>query len=228
MTGVCVLFHGQSRSFERDALPIPGLVSVHESEVIILAGSDAGRALKDTDTTEKRAILVELGTECLGVWTGESRGLEGSNVLGFSRFRLGNRPASDLVEIVRQPGTSEDATAAAREVFESAGLRTAVCNDTPGRIVDRLARPYLNSALQALDEQLASADDLDLTVRLGLSYPEGPISLLEDSGLAAHFEVSQALYRALGEPALLPARRARVAWLRDQAAETTTVPVRDE
>jgi 3-hydroxybutyryl-CoA dehydrogenase len=214
MTNVCVTFHGTSRSFQPDALPFSNLVESEAAEVIILAGSDAGFALAGLDTAGKRAVLVELGTECLGVWTGESRGEEGSNVLGFSRFRLGKQQASDLVEIVRQPATEPDALDAAREIFESAGLQTAICNDMPGRIVDRLVRPYFNSALQALDEQLATADDLDLTVRLGLGYPEGPISLLEDSGLKAHFEISPALYEALGEQVLLPARRAQVAWLR--------------
>jgi 3-hydroxybutyryl-CoA dehydrogenase len=225
MTSVCVQFYGSSRSFEPDALPFSEFVNAEAADVIILAGVDAGLALTSLDIADKRAVLVELGTECLGVWTGESRGEEGSNIVGFSRFRLGNRQASQLVEIVRQPGTETDALDAAREVFESAGLQTAVCSDWPGRIVDRLVRPYFNSALQALDEQLARADDLDLTVQLGLGYPEGPISLLEKSGLASHFETSQALYEALGEPSLLPSRRARVAWVRSaRAAETVAVP----
>ncbi len=216
---VCVLFYGDSRSFRPAALPFPEPVSLEDAEIVIVAGADAGFRLNDVNASTKRAVLVELGTDCLGVWTGESRGLEGSNVLGFSRFRLGNRPASDLVEIVRQPRSSEDAITAARDVFESAGFTTAVCYDAPGRIVDRLVRPYFNSALQALDEGLASADDLDLTVRLGLGYPVGPISLLEDTGLAAHFKVSQALYEAFGEPSLLPSRRARVAWARDELSK---------
>jgi 3-hydroxybutyryl-CoA dehydrogenase len=219
MSSVCVLFFGESRSFDQNALSFADITPAEGADVLILAGSEAGVALVSVDAKDKRAVLVELGTECLGVWTGESRGLEGSNVLGFNRFRMGNRDASDLVEIVRQPGTSADAITVAREALEQAGLKTAVCNDVPGRIVDRLARPYFNSALQALDEQLATADDLDLTVRLGLGYPEGPIALLENSGLAAHFEVSQALYEALGEPSMLPARRARVAWTRSEGSQ---------
>ena len=98
--------------------------------------------------------------------------------------------------------------------FEGAGLGVAVCNDFPGRIVDRLLRPYLNAALRRLDEGLATADDMDTTLRLGLGYPEGPIALLERTGLAAHFDVAQALYEALGDPAYAPARRARVAKMR--------------
>ena len=132
-------------------------------------------------------------------------------MLGFARFRLGDAEPSNLVELVRQPRTAERRSAAAKEVFEGAGLKVAVCGDFAGRIVDRLIRPYYNAALRRLDEGLASADDLDTTLKLGLGYPEGPIALLERTGLAHHFDVTQALFEAYGEAAYAPARRARVA-----------------
>ncbi|OYX76019.1 MAG: hypothetical protein B7Y77_02760 [Bradyrhizobium sp. 35-63-5] len=59
--------------------------------------------------------------------------------------------------------------------------------------------------------KLATADDMDLTLKLGLGYPEGPIELLERTGLAAHHDVTAALHEALGNPAYAPARRAQVA-----------------
>jgi 3-hydroxybutyryl-CoA dehydrogenase len=116
-----------------------------------------------------------------------------------------------LVELVRQPGTSPAALTAAREVFEAAGLKVAVCGDFPGRIVNRLIRPYFNDTLRRLDEGLATAADLDKTLCLGLGYPEGPIKLLERTGLAEHHDVSEALHVALGQEPYLPARRAQVA-----------------
>jgi 3-hydroxybutyryl-CoA dehydrogenase len=208
---VCLQFFGESRSFPGQESPFQEHASPAEAQVLILAGAGAGQALEQLETVGKVAVLVELGTECLGVYTGERRAEEGSNVLGFARFRLGHLPPSDLVEVVRQPASDPAALAAAHEVFAAAGLQVAVCNDAVGRIVDRLVRPYFNTALRALDEGLATADDLDLTVHLGLGYPVGPIELLERSGLAAHCEVSQALYQAYGEPSLLPARRAQAA-----------------
>jgi 3-hydroxybutyryl-CoA dehydrogenase len=183
-----------------------------DADVVVVIGTQAGTAYPKTRA--KTALLLELGTECLGVHTGESRGLEGSNVLGFARFRLGEAPPSNLVELVRQPKTDDAALAAAKQVLEAAGLVVAVCNDFPGRIVDRLLRPYLNAALRRLDEGLATANDMDTTLRLGLGYPEGPIALLERTGLAAHFDVTQALHEALGDPAYAAARRARVAKMR--------------
>lgn len=205
---------GASRSF-------PGPQALREKaasdgEVVIIIGEKAGEAFRLLPAREGRtAVLIELATECLGLHTGESRGAEGSNVLGFTRFRLGEAEPSPLIELVRQPHSSDAALAAARAIFEDAGLQVAVCGDFEGRIIDRLVRPYYNAALRRLDEGLASADDLDTTLRLGLGYPEGPIALLERTGLARHHDVTQALFEATGDPAFAPARRARVAKQRE-------------
>jgi len=205
---------GNSRSFPDKHALLEGAAAA-DGDVVVVIGAEVARGLADIRQRERKtAVVLELGTECLGVHTGEARGSEGSNVLGFARFRLGKAAPSNLVELVRQPHTEPAALAAAKKLFEDAGLAVAVCNDFPGRIVDRLIRPYLNAALRRLDEGLASADDMDTTLRLGLGYPEGPISLLERTGLAAHFDVTQALYEALGDAAYAPARRARVAKLR--------------
>jgi 3-hydroxybutyryl-CoA dehydrogenase len=205
-----VIDTGPSRSFPAPHALLAG--AAQDGDVVVIIGQGIARALVEMQgRSSKTAVVVELGTECLGVHTGESRGTEGSNVLGFARFRLGDAQPSNLVELVKQPRTAESAVAAARGVFEAAGLQVAVCNDFAGRIVDRLVRPYYNAALRRLDEGLASADDLDTTLRLGLGYPEGPIALLERTGLSHHFEVTRALFEAYGEAAYAPARRARVA-----------------
>jgi len=209
-----VIDTGNSRSFPGPHPLLGGAAG--EGAVVVVIGERAGLGLKQIADRETRtAIVLELGLECLGTHTGESGGKEGSNVLGFARYRLGNADPSNLIELVRQPRTKPDALRAAKALFEQAGFVVAVCGDFAGRIVDRLIRPYFNAALRRLDEALASSEDLDTTLRLGLGYPEGPISLLERTGLARHFDVTQALYEQLGDAAYAPARRARVAKLRE-------------
>ncbi|HYK15002.1 MAG TPA: 3-hydroxyacyl-CoA dehydrogenase family protein [Burkholderiales bacterium] len=208
-----ILDTGFSRSFPATHALLAGAAKdLKYARVVIVIGEHAGKHAKSLKKwKDKAAVLIELGTESLGAYTGESRAEEGSNVLGFARFRLGNAEPTQLVELVRQPRTGEAALAAAKEVIEGAGLQVAVCGDFAGRIIDRLVRPYYNAALRRLDEGLATADDLDTTLKLGLGYPEGPIALLERTGLAHHFDVTQALYEATGEQPYAPARRARVA-----------------
>lgn len=175
------------------------------AEVVIYLGQtfvpDAGR----------KAILVELGLECLGDHTGESLGEEGSNVLGFARYRNGSDAPSKLVELVRQKNTDPDALTAAIAVLEGAGLTVAVCNDHAGRIIDRLVRPKYNAALRFLDEGRATQKDMDLTCKLGLGYADGPIERVVRGGLAHHHDVTKALFEATGMSGYAPARRACVA-----------------
>jgi 3-hydroxybutyryl-CoA dehydrogenase len=135
-----------------------------------------------------------LDTECLGVHTGEDSGREGSNAVGFARYRNGDDAPSNLIELVCQPNTEASALAAARAVFEAHGFDLVVCKDLPGRIVDRLARPKYNDALRFLDEGLASVEDMDRTRCMGLGYPDGPIERVTRGGLAQHFDVSKSIY----------------------------------
>ena len=200
---------GESRSFPTGDPFLAGGAS--DGEIVVHLGSPLVR------DDAKAAILVELGTECLGVHTGEQGGDEGSNVLGFARYRNGSDPPSKLVELVRQPRTRPEAIAAAKAVFEAAGLTVVVCADQAGRIIDRLVRPKYNAALRFLDEGLATAKDMDTTCRLGLGYADGPIERVERGGLGFHHDVTRALFETYGTPGYAPARRAVVAKARESS-----------
>ena len=207
-----IIDHGPSRSFPT-ADPFRSQTGA-DGEVLIHCGVPAGAPVEADPA--RLCTLIELGTESLGVHTGEDSGREGDTRIGFARWRLGNGNPSDLVELVIQPGTVPAALDAARAVFEDAGFQVAVCRDRAGRILDRMLRPYFNDALRALDDGLATADDLDKTVCLGLRYPEGPIALLYRTGLAHHHAITRALFDVTGERAFAPPRRATVAVMRNQ------------
>ncbi len=198
-----IIKEGTSRSFPDQDEFLEA--SKQGSDVIIHLG---GGFVADD---RKTAILVELDIECLGVHTGEASGLEGSNAVGFARYRNGDDPPSNLVELVRQPNTSATALAAARAIFEVAGFDVVICADQPGRIVDRLVRPKYNAALRFLDEGLASAEGLDKTCCLGLGYPDGPIERVTRGGLSRHHDICRVLFEMTGQIGYLPARRAVVA-----------------
>jgi 3-hydroxybutyryl-CoA dehydrogenase len=197
---------GESRSFPAGDAFLPNGAATADVTIHLGGGYCADAS--------KLAVLVELDTECLGVHTGEDSGREGSNAVGFARYRNGNDAPSKLVELVRQPNTPAEALAAARAIFQVQGMDVVVCTDQPGRIVDRLVRPKYNDALRFLDEGLASAADMDKTCCLGLGYPDGPIERVTRGGLARHFDVSKAIHDMTGLPGYAPARRAVVAKLR--------------
>ena len=194
----------ESRSFPSGDTFLAG--ATEDADVVVLLGAPY------RPDPSKTAILIELGTECLGVHAGE----EDSNALGFARYRNGEDPPSDLMELVRQPNTEDTAIEAARAVFEEAGLTVVVSADRVGRIVDRLVRPKYNAALRLLDDGLAKAEDMDLACRLGLGYPDGPVERVTRGGLAYHHDVSKALFAASGQAGDAPARAAVVAKARSE------------
>jgi 3-hydroxybutyryl-CoA dehydrogenase len=207
MPPFCIVNSGASRSFPDGDEFLSRAVG--KAAVTVVIGADPIAGLRKAAASE--VTLVELGQQCLGELTGESKGGEGGAIIGFSRYRLGNGAPSQLIELVIQPHTTDAAKAAAISLFEAAGFKVAVCADRPGRIVDRLIRPYFNAALERLDDGLATADDLDKAIKLGLGFKHGPIEWLEETGLADHDEVSRRLGEQLNDPWFKPARRAHVA-----------------
>src|SRR5258706_2772266 len=116
---------GESRSFPAEH-PFLKQATGDRNSGLVIIGVDAGAAFRSlTDHRDVPFVAIELGTECLGVHTGEDAGNEGSNVVGFARFRLGDTDPSNLIELVKQPKTNSDALAKARAAFESAGLVVA-------------------------------------------------------------------------------------------------------
>ena len=206
---VTFMIEGESRSFPEGAIAMTG-------DGLVLAGNSYGRCRTDVGTNAE-FVAVELGTECLGEHIGLEPEAGLQKFVGFARFRLGEAAPSQLIELVSLPHTEPAAVAAAQTAFESAGFKVARCADTPGRIVDRLLRPYFNAVLRRLDEGLASAEDMDRTLQLGLGYPEGPNALLARTGLEHHHDVTSALYVALGDQDFAPARRAQVAKARSSS-----------
>src|SRR5438105_4786106 len=103
-----IVIAGQSRSFPDTHPFLDGAAA--EGDGIVYLGEGAGDAFAGKPANSSASfVAIELGTECLGVYTGENAGKEGSNVVGFARFRLGDAPPSNLIELVRQPGTSSSA-----------------------------------------------------------------------------------------------------------------------
>lgn len=201
-----IICHAQSRSFP-EGDPFYNNQTDTVDVVVHLGGGYQSDA-------EKQAVLVELDTECLGVYTGEDNHNSPSNAVGFARF-INGQGLTNMIELVRQPATTENALHAARRVFETQGFQVAVCADQAGRIIDRLVRPKYNNALRFLDEGLASAEAMDLTCRLGLGYAQGPIEAVSKTGLARHYDVSQAIFSVTGQPGFAPARAAAVAKARE-------------
>jgi 3-hydroxybutyryl-CoA dehydrogenase len=106
-------------------------------------------------------------------------------------------PLTRLIEVIETEKTSPKTRDRLRAFVHQAGKTPVVVKDRPGFVVNRLFLPYLNQAVQAFDDGVASADDIDRSVRLGLGYPMGPLELLDFIGLDVHLRVTTAAYEQL-------------------------------
>lgn len=89
-----------------------------------------------------------------------------------------------LVEIIHAPQSAVDTIATATEFAVSVGKQTVqVKKDSPGFIVNRLLFPHMIEAARLLQEGVASVEDIDTAVKLGLNYPMGPFEMFDMGGL---------------------------------------------
>jgi 3-hydroxybutyryl-CoA dehydrogenase len=91
-------------------------------------------------------------------------------------------PVMRLVEIVKTIVTSDETVQTLRDFSESLGKTVVMAKDTPGFIVNRLLIPYLLNAIRCYESGLASVEDIDTAIELGLNHPMGPFRLLDILG----------------------------------------------
>lgn len=109
-------------------------------------------------------------------------------------------PVMPLLEMVRTILVSSDTMADARAFGESLGKTVIVAKDTPGFIVNLLLIPFLLDAIRALEMGVASKEDIDTGIRLGLNHPMGPFTLLDFVGLDTTLFIADAMYEEFRDP----------------------------
>jgi 3-hydroxybutyryl-CoA dehydrogenase len=143
------------------------------------------------------AILAS-NTSCLSVTEMAVATKRPDKVLGIHFFNP--VPVMKPVELVRTILTSGETIAAARDFAQSLGKSVVVSPDTPGFIVNRLLTPYLLDAVGLLESGIASREDIDQAVSLGLNHPMGPLALADLIGLDTLYSISTALYDEFKDP----------------------------
>ena len=116
----------------------------------------------------------------------------GDKILGIHFFNP--VPVMPLIEFVRTILTSDETMATAHEFGASLGKTMVTAKDTPGFIVNRLLVPYLLQAVQVYEDGLATREDIDAAIKLGLAHPMGPLTLLDFIGLDTTLFIADAMY----------------------------------
>lgn len=114
-------------------------------------------------------------------------------------------PVMALVEVIRGLATSDEAVAAVQAYVERLGKQVVHAFDAPGFVVNRILLPMLNEAVFALGEGVATMQDIDTGVRLGLNHPMGPLTLADYIGLDTCLEAINVLQTTTRDPKYRPA-----------------------
>ncbi|OQW32923.1 MAG: 3-hydroxybutyryl-CoA dehydrogenase [Nitrospira sp. SG-bin1] len=166
------------------------------------------------DLPLKRALFAELNRICV------SQAVLASNTSSISITKLGAAsgrpdrvvglhfmnpvPVMRLVEIVRGLETSERTVRLVLDLATRLGKTPVVAKDVPGFIVNRVLIPMINEAIFALEEGVASVQDIDLAMTTGANHPVGPLALADRIGLDTMLAICEVLYQDLGDPKFRP------------------------
>lgn len=143
------------------------------------------------------AILAS-NTSCLSIIEMAAVTKRPAQVMGIHFFNP--VPVMKLVELVKTITTSDESVATARKFAESLGKQPILAKDSPGFIVNLLLVPFLLDAIRAYQNGLASREDIDTGVKLGLNHPMGPLALTDLVGLDTTLFIADAMYAETKDP----------------------------
>ena len=121
----------------------------------------------------------------------------------FAGLHFFNPPViMKLVEIVKSLTTSDETITTLRDFVTRLGKTGVVCKDSTGFIVNRLMVPYLHGAIRMLELGIATKEDIDQAVKLGLGYPMGPFELIDYTGVDINYHVANVFFDEFRDPSM--------------------------
>jgi 3-hydroxybutyryl-CoA dehydrogenase len=113
-------------------------------------------------------------------------------------------PVMKLVEIIRGYSTSDETYKLIKDLTTKLGKVPVEVHDYPGFISNRILMPMINEAIFALMEGVASKEDIDTVMKLGMNHPMGPLTLADFIGLDVCLAIMEVLYNGFNDPKYRP------------------------
>jgi len=161
------------------------------------------KIIRQIDGLAKPSALVASNTSSISITTLAAVTSRPAQFLGMHFFNP--VPMMKLVELIRGLQTADATVAAASDFAQRLGKEPVVVKNAPGFVVNRLLCPMLNEAVFALQEGLASAEDIDKAMMLGCNHPIGPLALTDMVGLDVLLAVMNVFHTDFGDPKYRPA-----------------------
>ena len=149
------------------------------------------------DKFAKPDAIMASNTSSLSITEMASITFRAENCIGMHFFNP--VPKMKLLEIVRALETSTSTLQSCVEVGRRMGKEVVVIRESPGFVTSRINAMIGNEAFYMLQEGIASAEDIDKALKLGLNHPMGPFELVDLVGLDVRLNILEYLHKTLGE-----------------------------
>ncbi len=153
------------------------------------------------ESTQKHAILAS-NTSSISITRLAAETSRPSQVVGMHFFNP--VPVMSLVEVVSALQSSELCVEAVYDLAQRVGKTPVMVEDAPGFVSNRVLMPMINEAIFCLEEGVASREDIDTVMKLGMNHPMGPLSLADLIGLDVCLDILEVLQRDFGDPKYRP------------------------
>lgn len=156
----------------------------------------------ELDKITPAACILATNTSELSVTAIAGATTRPEQVIGMHWFNPPER--MELIEIVMAVQTSKQTLATTQELSKAVGKTTVVVKDRQGFVTTRALASLLLEAMRMLEEGVATREDIDQAVKLGLNHPMGPLELADYVGLDTMLLISESMNHSLGERFLAP------------------------
>ncbi|HXQ91824.1 MAG TPA: 3-hydroxyacyl-CoA dehydrogenase NAD-binding domain-containing protein, partial [Nitrososphaerales archaeon] len=192
----------QKKQIESKIIPTPDLTELNDCELIVEAALEKievkGEVFRNLDKICSKQCILASNTSSISVTYLASLVSSPPRVVGMHFFNP--VPVMKLVEIVRALQTSDDTVGTIQELSMRLGKTAVVVKDSAGFVSNRVLCPMINEAIFALEEGVASKEDIDTVMKLGMSHPMGPLELADFVGLDIVLDVMEVLYKEFEDP----------------------------
>ena len=161
------------------------------------------KILKDLCATLQPRALVATNTSSISITKLAAATDRPDRFIGMHFFNP--VPLMALLELIRGLQTSDDTHAKAVEFAKRIGKVAITAKNSPGFAVNRILCPMINEAIFALQEGIASAEDIDAGMKLGCNQPIGPLALADMIGLDTMLSVMEVFYEGFNDSKYRPA-----------------------
>ena len=161
------------------------------------------KILKDLCATLSPRTLVATNTSSISITKLAAATDRPDRFIGMHFFNP--VPLMALLELIRGLQTSDDTHAKAEAFAKRVGKVAITAKNSPGFAVNRILCPMINEAIFALQEGIATAEDLDAGMKLGCNHPIGPLALADMIGLDTMLSVMEVFYEGFNDPKYRPA-----------------------